>query len=426
MAEGNSPTPVDSGATVQKAPGESVGFDQMEALMDQDVRLTQVDKQSSTKKPDNTIPDDALDDETEVKKGATKDDQVEEDAPLSFEEQDRRDQAPKKAKKEEEVVEEPVVEEKVDADVKPAKIYTVKHGESEVAIPADLKFEVPVKGEPQEVTFQELRDDYSGKTNWNHKFSELDKERKAHESSRELLDNTVNTMYSQLVDQKDWKAFIITAAEAFNTDPFEIMNEVEDQILEANNNGDDFELSPEDRQLKRKAAKADYWKERYDRDRQQTATKAKQTQTRASLDDAAIKFGMVDQHGNIDNKLIVESFDKLVAAGQDKNTVTAEQIGTQYLKSVRSQQIETVLKEVAPDMGGDELNDNVAMLTDELAKPEITKEKAEEVVREVYGKSNTKIISEKVRKAEEVRPESPDKPVAPASDPMFFDDLEDV
>jgi len=408
--------PVD-GATLQKAPGESVNFDQMESLMDQDGRSPQVERQS-TNEPQRVEAEEPAE---KKGRGQGKEDQVEE--PVGFEatEKDPKDQKVKQEREPAESLEEEIVE----GDEKSAKIYKVKQGESELDLRADTEFEVMVKGAPEKVNLQDMMNNYSGKQSWDRKFSDLDKERKTFESDRETLNETVNTMYSHLVDNKDWKAMLITAAEAFNVPPFEVINMVEDQIVESLQNSEGFELSDDDRQLKRRADEAEYWRNRYQRDQTRTKNQTERLKARAELDGVAEKYGMVDEFGKVNNDLVLESFDSLVKGGIEKDAITANMIGEYHFAKERSQKISGVLKEVAPELEGEEFSEALTMLTTELVLEDISDAQALEMVREVYGKSNTRAISEKVRRGSNINPESPNKPVSPANDPMFFDDIND-
>jgi hypothetical protein len=103
---------------------------------------------------------------------------------------------------EEEEVEEDKEEEeqkpKEDKEKKDTKKLRIRMGEDLFNIDSDATFKVKVDGETQEVTAQELINNYSGKTAWDKKFTEIGKEKKALEFEKTNLTKEKQTLSTHL------------------------------------------------------------------------------------------------------------------------------------------------------------------------------------------------------------------------------------
>jgi hypothetical protein len=389
---------------IAKAPGEAVTFEDMEAAMAQDIRDPQVENQSTGVEDDGQEPA-----QEEHKVGAGQDDKQAEpdDSEEAVEE-------PKESEEAEEVEARAEGSDKVVEKEKDGKIYKVSSGDSELDVPASGEVEVVVKGETMKVPLQDLINDYSGGTNWNKKFSELNDQRKEFESNRQLLHDTVDTMYSQLVEQKDWRAMITTVAESFGANPFEIIREVRSQVLDPDAN----DLSEDDLRAKESAEEAEYWKNRLERDKQKAEKSQRAETARKRLDEIAEEYGMTDED-------IVTAYDSLLESGKSKQEIEDDisLLGKEHSKGLRAGQISTILKEVSPDLTGEALAETEQLLVSELSDAEFTEDDLREIIVEVYGSKSQKAILKKVKKGQEVVPETKEKPKNAASDPLFFDDL---
>jgi hypothetical protein len=389
---------------IAKAPGEAVTFEDMEVAMAQDIRDPQVENQSTGVEDDG---EEAAQEEHKVGAGqddkqAEPDDGEEavkepEESPEAEEIEARDDGSDKVVKKEED-----------------GKIYKVSSGDSELDVPAGGEIEVMVKGEPVKVPLQDLINDYSGGTNWNKKFSELNTERKEFESNRQLLHDTVDTMYSQLIEQKDWKAMITTVAESFGANPFEVIREVRSQVLDPDVN----DLSEDDLRTKEAAEEAEYWRTRLERDKQKAENSQRAETARKRLDEIATEYGMTDED-------IVTAYDSLLESGKSKEEIENDisLIGKKHQEGMRAGQISTILKEVSPDLDGEALAETEQLLISELGATDFTEDDLREIIVEVYGSKAQKSILKKVKKGQEVIPETKERPKNVASDPLFFDDL---
>lgn len=78
------------------------------------------------------------------------------------------------------------------AEVKFAK---AKHGNDDVQIPTDTVFKQKVDGKLEDVSLQELLNDYSGRTNWDRKNSQLDVKARDFDTKVNTLQSNINEMF---------------------------------------------------------------------------------------------------------------------------------------------------------------------------------------------------------------------------------------
>jgi hypothetical protein len=65
-------------------------------------------------------------------------------------------------------------------------------GEQEFEIPEDANIKVKIDGEEIDVSLSDLRNNYSGKTAWDKKFTELDKERQEYTNDKKVVEKYIN------------------------------------------------------------------------------------------------------------------------------------------------------------------------------------------------------------------------------------------
>jgi hypothetical protein len=87
---------------------------------------------------------------------------------------------------------------KEDKEKKDAKKLRIRMGDELFNIDSDATFKVKVDGETQEVTAQELINNYSGKTAWDKKFTEIGKEKKSLEFEKSNLTKEKQTLSAHL------------------------------------------------------------------------------------------------------------------------------------------------------------------------------------------------------------------------------------
>lgn len=73
----------------------------------------------------------------------------------------------------------------------PVKTLKLKHGDSELELPLDLKIPYKADGEDREITLEEIRNEFAGKTSWDRRFRELDQNRKKFLQERDAFTEKV-------------------------------------------------------------------------------------------------------------------------------------------------------------------------------------------------------------------------------------------
>jgi len=120
-------------------------------------------------------------------------------------EEEGEEEEEKVAKEDEKEEEKP----KEDKDKKDSKKLRIRMGDELFNIDSDATFKVKVDGETQEVTAQELINNYAGKTAWDKKFTEIGKEKKALEfekvnitKQKEVLSTHLKNALAPLEDKE--------------------------------------------------------------------------------------------------------------------------------------------------------------------------------------------------------------------------------
>lgn len=160
------------------------------------------------------------------------------------EKEDKPKKEPKKARKEAEVPEEeekPLVENEDNAlpEDKKGKKLRLRMSDGDLYnIDADSTIPVKIDGETQEIPMQELINNYSGKTAWDKKFTEIGKEKKtlefekhSLESQKTKLTEHINNAISPLTDpNKNPLDSILYLVELSGQDPYPVYR----RLMEAN------------------------------------------------------------------------------------------------------------------------------------------------------------------------------------------------
>jgi len=138
------------------------------------------------------IKDSQTDSEGKVIKEDKKDSKGEEEE--EEEEEEEGEEETEEDKEKEEKEEKP----KEDKEKKDSKKLRIRMGEDLFNIDSDATFKVKVDGEMQEVTAQELINNYAGKTAWDKKFTEIGKEKKSLEFEKSSLTKEKQTLSTHL------------------------------------------------------------------------------------------------------------------------------------------------------------------------------------------------------------------------------------
>ncbi len=115
-----------------------------------------------------------------------------------------------------------------------AKELVAQYGGKEYKLPADSKFTHKADGKDVEISLQELLNDHSGKTSWDKKYSELDKERQSYKKELDQVNKYLNEFASKA--KTDRIGAFEYLAEAAGMDPLEFRRAIRKDLLSANKN----------------------------------------------------------------------------------------------------------------------------------------------------------------------------------------------
>jgi len=287
-------------------------------------------------------------------------------------------------------------------------------GDKETQLPSTAKFKVKVDGKEVETTLEELMGNYSGKTAWDKKFTELDKDRQelgkkdktvsAREKELEEINKEVNHLHT-LAKEGKAKEAIYHLAELLGANPIQMYRE----LLE----GAGME-SDEDRETQFLKEESEWKQTQIERERGLRIKAEEDRRVQADMDTVRSKLGLSMQE-------FIEVYDDLRESGY-QDTITAESVGQHYETLVRTAKIENLVTEIAPGIEDTEKSDAIAELKNVVKTyPDVTDQELFEIATEVYGNNAAKKLSKKIYKA---TPQS-NTTIDPerAEDPVSFEEL---
>lgn len=300
-----------------------------------------------------------------------------------------------------------------DKQLAKAKLFKIKNGDQEIDLRSDSQFEVTIDGQKQTVTAQDLVNEFSGKTSWNKKYSQLDTERKQFETNKQELESGVQT-WSNLA-KTDHIAAIEYACEISGMDSRAFIKGIRDQFKQAFE--EYAELSPEQRKERELSDERDYYKSKAEKNE---ADRFKQRE-QADLDK---RVKATQAQYNLEPSRYVSRYEELRtlhAQGLIKDEITPELVGVFHKEMEERQLVTEIINETSP-----ELEDKTAaskQLKELWDKdPSLTAQDIRHIAAQVYGSDAAKRLAKKVKKS---NPQVQAAPRAKAStnEPTFFDDL---
>lgn len=389
---------------VQVGGGEAVSFDELDSLMStkrSDVASKHTDEEPA---PAETVA------ETEEKPAkAAKQTQVDKDLEVN---------GKTHSKKEGKDGKEATEKENVDAASGKVKLYTVKNGDKDVELRADTKLTATVGGKAEDVTVQELLNQYSGKVAYDRKFKELDTASKKFEAQRKPVQAMLDEIYKRAITQKDRIGSVNYMCEVLGIDAGEFWADTT-KDLEAKME-ERAKLSPEERRQKDLEEENTRLKEKESARRKTEAEK----QAYSELDGYVTKR---QEALGIDNKQFVELYDELTRSGQvslDKLTdrEAADLVFDFHVELKAREDLSTLLAEVNPEFEEQALDSAIDQMRDVMSKhPELTMDDLRNIAVEAFGNKAAKNLSKKLQKS---KPSDTARPAKERrEDPVSFDDL---
>jgi len=296
-----------------------------------------------------------------------------------------------------------------------SKMLKLKHGESDIDIPADGLVEVKINGKTQTVNIQELMNNYSGRAHLQQTYEKLKSEKDQFVAEKDQLKSSVSKL-NEIVSKGNTRAVFHYLGEALGQDGNElykkVMEEIKAKMAEADS------VSPEEFKLRELQEENEFYRQRENELKQKSEQEKTDAEIRKSVRAVCEKHSISDSD-------FVDMYNELVKAakenGVDPNSITTEHVD-QYAKTLADA---TKVRKILSDVGSDSEtldNDVAQMLSLIKQNPELSDEDIKHIATEVYGKQSVKRLSKKVDKLREKNSEKkPNKD--PRTDPVFFDEI---
>ena len=305
---------------------------------------------------------------------------------------------------EEESEEEEEVKEKKEEEKKDSKKLRMRMGEELFNVDSDASFKVKVDGQNVDVPLQELINNYSGKTAWDKKFTEIGKEKKTLEfeknsltKQKESLTHHLNMALGPIKDvNKNPIDSLLYLVEMSGEDPYNAYR----RIMEANLEeiGTLMDLSEVEREL--------YFHKKKDELHNNVARKrSEKQQSEQTFNQAVQRIDSLRQAHNVTESAFVDASEELESiykeSGLDINSVTDEAIVDYaslkpHIATVR-ELVEPYVDNISEEKYGDVVAELSRYLRDGkadeanikqiLARNFSVEEDVKELNSKVYGKS---------------------------------------
>lgn len=302
-----------------------------------------------------------------------------------------------------EAKEKKLAEEKAQAE----KVKTIKYrvGEKEDALPIDATVEISVRGKKEQVKLSDLTAEYSGKTDWNRKYSDLNKDKQEFSKQQTILQGYVNELYDTMIEKKDAEGALMLLAEAMGGNPVQVVTEFRKQLMDQLDNWS--QLSPEQRKVKELEEQIAL------RQRQEDSVAKSRAAQKETSEVETRTMAVIEKYG-MDREKFVSYYQELKGkVSEDK--LTPERIGEYHQSLERWDALSSTLDDINADLG-DKKDGAITELLDLWSKhSDFTVQDVKDIAIEVYGSKGSKNLARKLKKstpAQTSKPARTDNPVS--------------
>jgi hypothetical protein len=282
--------------------------------------------------------------------------------------------------------------EPVNSDAKtseePVKFLKAKYGEQEIELAPETLIPTKVAGKLESPTLTELQQNYSGKINWERKYSELAKERGDFDSQK----TEMNTLISAMVEatKEDPFKFYDVIGELTGSDALELkMAAIDEQIAMARKLGN---MSPEQVEAFKKHMAMQFREDTLNRKETRYKDAENKSAEQKKLTQIKSQFNINDDDYSQAEKVAKEYVKDRTVTTEDVVTVSRHLMVLDAIEDYN-----TALSE-----RGD-YHDLVNRLRDEALKnPGYTKQDITDILQAVYGDTRAKNLSKKIRDSEKM------------------------
>lgn len=301
------------------------------------------------------------------------------------------------------------------------KLIKAKLQDKELDLDEETLVPVKINGKEELVPVKDLMGNYSGKTAWDKKFTELSKKEKA-QMSQELKLRQAADSVKQLFEEQDPDMRMFKMAQLSGLDPIQYRQKfLEDNInlLEKY-----YSMSEDERKADAMSFEAKFQRHRADtldqtmkQEQSKKELSAKIDQIRASHQVTEDEF--VNQY---------ESIKELVQNGHiDKSQVTPEYVIETIQKDRIWNAVDTKMNELGVDIPQHEKGSKILNLVEHAFKLGLKPEDMGEIVQDIFSNKKAQQKVQQVQREREEFLNGSSKPVAqakaPSSAPMFFDEM---
>jgi len=318
--------------------------------------------------------------------------------------EEEKKEAPKKEKadKKEEVKEETAEEKEAKEEKEEkseAKKLKIRMSDGLYSVESDSKVRVKIAGEYQEVPFQELINNYSGKVAYDKKFSEMGNEKKEIEQKAAQIErqqvfikNTASEVIKHLSDPDanplDALYFLV---EKSGQDNYSVYK----RMLEANLGEVENLMSMSE--VERKA----YFLEKKDefRTKSEQARIAESTKTEA-FNQAVQKVDSIRQAHGVSEEQYLQALDQLESEGTDTNKMTDEQVVDYASLKPHTVTVQDVLEPFEDSIDDSKYSEIVRNLARQIRAKDFTKEQLQEWASKEFMDEDVKDLQSRTKEVQ--------------------------
>lgn len=293
-----------------------------------------------------------------------------------------------------------------------AKLIKARSGETEYEIAEDAMFKIKIDGEEVDVSLSDLRNNYSGKTAWDKKFSELDSERKAYLEDKTAVEKYVNE-FAELAASGDKMKALEFLATISGQDALQFRRDLRSQVMEEVLTRQ--QMSEDQIRAMELEEELNFVRRQKESEQQSLMQSQAQVEVQNQVMGIQETFGLSDQG-------LVDLYDGVVQKYGDSLSDSEVIQALEQEASAANEGAEYLLGKVDEALVNDSNREAVAELI--LSNPKFSEEDFMDILSEAFGESkkSAKSVSKKVKTAAK-KVNEPAKPKLDKKEYVSFDDL---
>lgn len=316
-------------------------------------------------------------------------------------------------------------------DVEPPTVIKTKYNDEELELYGDTQIPTMVAGKEQTPTLQELRENYSGKVNWDKKFRDLAEDKKGYQKERITFDQQKQEMESlvnQLVETargEDPFQFFDVIAEMLGQDPVQLKEEVvRNQVKQVEPVA---HMSDDEKEQYFEKLKLKWERESIDRFKRTKTQQEESARHQAKVEEVRTKYGLSEDDYREAYALAEKNLTDEKPTVDHVVWIHRHQLATEAVHKVREEWVGGLDPDSETDVA--EYNSVIGRIrTIAVNNPEFTQGDLEEIITDAFEEKSSaaKTLSKKVNKTSSgVKAKTPEKTKA-KKELTSFDQLGDI